>query len=120
MLFVLLLSCTRGAPLDTSSTCREQTIIVSDWIDSAAEAECSYFTRCLDSQYPGYGESMECPGESKESHISYTEDGEKCVDPCLAEEFLSAYLDEDCVEWDSAKPLPYSFAYTDCVIVQGL
>lgn len=93
--------------------------MVSDWIDSSAEAECSYFTRCLDSQYPGYGESAECPGDAKEVHMSYTEDGEKCVDPCLAEEFLSAYLDESCAEGISGRPLPYNFPYTDCVIFEG-
>jgi hypothetical protein len=120
MLIALLVSCSMGEDAESDPLCREQTILVSSWMDTAAEAECAYFSRCLDLQYPGYGASSECVPEALESHVAYTEDGTKCVDPCLAEEFLIAYLEEPCVEGESAKPAAYSFAYTDCVLTQGL
>lgn len=109
-----IFGCTGVDSPDSSTSCENETWSVEDWIGEAAAAECVYFTRCLEQEYPGYGESAECPGDAAEAHLSYTEDGDKCVDPCAAEEFLSSYLEAPCDT--SSGPLPHSFshAYFDC------
>lgn len=106
---------------DSSETpCREREISMSDWIEAAVEAECRYISRCLEADYPGYGESSECIDESRVRHTAYTADGSVCVDTCLAEEFLLAYLEGECASADIVKPLPYNYAYKNCVLSQGL
>ena len=115
-MFLLLLEagCGRGiVPPDTTDTTDcSAPITTEDWIPIAAAMECAYYTRCREDTHPGYGTSDECLAESEDNHQGFLSIEEKCVDPCLADEYQRLTESQDCAD---STPL-YSYAYVDCPV----